>query len=84
MSELPLSTGERRAAATDTIARVVAEDSTVQDEFDGAIGYMAGRASAIKVPIVGGGYGLRLSCSAEYDGFTGSRDAFMSSINWKY
>jgi hypothetical protein len=26
----------------------------------------------------------RLSWSAEYDGFTGSRDAFITSLNWKY
>jgi lipid-binding SYLF domain-containing protein len=45
-------------AAVETIARMVAEDPTVQDEIDQAAGYLVGRMSATKVPIVGGGYGL--------------------------
>ena len=44
--------------AVETVARVVAEDATVQDAIDQSVGYMVGRMSATKVPIVGGGYGL--------------------------
>jgi len=45
-------------AASDTIARIVAEDPAAQDALDQSVGYLVGRMSATKVPIVGGGYGL--------------------------
>jgi len=44
--------------AAETIASIVMEDPTVQDALDQTVGYLAGRMSATKVPIVGGGYGL--------------------------
>jgi hypothetical protein len=44
--------------AAETIARIVAEDPSTQAALDAAVGYLVGRVSATKVPIVGGGYGL--------------------------
>jgi hypothetical protein len=44
--------------AAETIARIVAEDPSAQAALDAAAGYLVGRMSATKVPIVGGGYGL--------------------------
>lgn len=44
--------------ASETVARMVAEDPSTQAELDSAVGYLVGRMSATKVPIVGGGYGL--------------------------
>jgi hypothetical protein len=45
-------------AAAETIARMTADDPTLQAAIDEATGYLVGRMSATKVPIVGGGYGL--------------------------
>ena len=44
--------------AAETLARIIADDATVQDELDAAPGYMIGRVSVTKVPVLGGGYGL--------------------------
>ena len=43
-----------------------------------------------EVDLAAGRFGMapdinkRLSWAAEYDGFTGSRDAFITQISWKY
>jgi hypothetical protein len=44
--------------AAETIAGIVAEDPSIQKALDAAVGYLVGRVSATKVPIIGGGYGL--------------------------
>lgn len=54
-------------AAAETIARMAAEDPTVQDSLNRAVGYLVGRMSATKVPIVGGGYGLAVLHDQERD-----------------
>ena len=46
--------------AEETIAQMVAADPGLQKSLDSAVGYIAARISATKVPIVGGGYGLAL------------------------
>ena len=51
--------------AAETIARAVAEDPLAQDELDAAVGYLVGRVSATKVPILGGGYGLAVAQDLE-------------------
>ena len=54
-------------AAAETIARVVAEDPSTQTALDTAVGYLVGRVSATKVPIIGGGYGLAVVYDDEED-----------------
>lgn len=44
--------------AAETIAHMAAEDPSTQAALNAAVGYLVGRMSATKVPIVGGGYGL--------------------------
>jgi hypothetical protein len=56
--------------AEQTIARMVAEDPSLQTALDEAIGYMAGQVSGTKVPIVGYGHGTALLYDAENDSRT--------------
>jgi hypothetical protein len=53
--------------AAETIARVVAEDPSAQAALDAAVGYLVGRVSATKIPILGGGYGLAIVQDLEED-----------------
>ncbi len=55
--------------AEETIAQMVAADPALQAVLDNAVGYLVGRISTTKVPVVGGGYGLGVL----HDNESGSR-----------
>lgn len=47
-------------AASDTIAELVVTSPELRQELNSSVGYLAGRMSATKLPILGGGYGLAM------------------------
>jgi len=57
---------EVNRVAAETIAELAAADPTLQRTLDESVGYVVGRLSATKLPVVGGGYGFAVLHDKEH------------------
>ena len=61
---------EVNQVAETTVAQMIANDPSIQELLDKAVGYAVASVSATKIPILGGGYGLALLHDKEHDSRT--------------